>query len=48
MVATQTLTFLFTDIDGSLVMRQRPGSAYACGLADQHPLIRAPRAAHGR
>jgi len=26
-VATQTLTFLFTDIEGSTVMWQRPGNA---------------------
>jgi len=27
LVATQTLTFLFTDIEGSTVMWQRPGNA---------------------
>jgi class 3 adenylate cyclase len=48
LMATQTLTFLFTDIDGSAPMGQRLGSAYARGLADHHRLIRAARAAHGR
>jgi class 3 adenylate cyclase len=48
LVATQTLTFLFTDIEGSAAMVQRLGSAYARGLADHHRLIQAARAAHGR
>ena len=47
-MATQTLTFLLTDIDGSAAMGQRLGSAYARGLADHQRLIRAARAAHGR
>jgi hypothetical protein len=48
LVAAQTLTFLFTDIDGSATMGQRLGSVYARGLTDHHRLIRAARTAHGR
>jgi class 3 adenylate cyclase len=46
-VATQTLTFLFADIDGSAAMSRRNEDAYAGELADRHRLLRAPRAAHG-
>ena len=46
-MATQTLTFLFTDIEGSTVMVQRPGDAFAGILADLRRLFRAGRAAHG-
>ena len=46
-MATQTLTFLFTDIEGSTAMLQRLGDAYAGVLADHHRLIRAGLAAHG-
>jgi class 3 adenylate cyclase len=45
-VATQTLTFLFADIEGSALMVQRPGDAYAGVAADYHRLIRAALAAH--
>ena len=47
LLATQTLTFLFTDIEGSTAMLQRLGDAYAEVLADHHRLIRAGLAAHG-
>ncbi len=46
-MATQTLTFLFTDIEGSTAMLQHLGDAYAQVLADHHRLIRAALAAHG-
>jgi predicted ATPase/class 3 adenylate cyclase len=46
-LATQTLTFLFTDIEGSTAMLQHLGDAYAQVLADHHRLIRAALAAHG-
>ena len=46
-MATQTLTFLFTDIEGSAAMSQRLGDGYAAVLADHHRLIRAGLAAHG-
>ena len=46
MLATQTLTFLFTDIEGSTAMLQRLGDAYAQVLADHHQLIRAALAAY--
>jgi predicted ATPase/class 3 adenylate cyclase len=45
-VATQTLTLLFTDIEGSTVMLQRLGDAYAQVLADHHRLVRSGLAAH--
>jgi predicted ATPase/class 3 adenylate cyclase len=45
-VAKQTLTFLFTDIEGSTAMLQRLGDAYAEVLADHHRLVRAGLAAH--
>jgi predicted ATPase/class 3 adenylate cyclase len=45
-LATQTLTFLFTDIEGSTAMLARLGEAYAEVLADHHRLIRACLAAH--
>ena len=47
LVATQTLTFLFADIEGSAAMRQRLGDAYAGVLADYRRLIRAALAVHG-
>ena len=46
-MATQTLTFLFTDIEGSTAMVQRLGDAWAGVLADHHRLIRENLAAHG-
>ena len=46
LVATQTLTFLFTDIEGSTAMVQRLGDAWAGVLADHHRLIRESLAAH--
>ncbi len=43
-----TLTFLFTDIEGSTALLQRLGEgAYAQALAGHHELIRAALAAHG-
>src|SRR5499427_4424643 len=47
LVATQTLTFLFTDIEGSTAMVQRLGDAWPGVLADHHRLVRAALAAHG-
>ena len=47
LVATQTLTFLFTDIEGSTAMVQRLGDAWPAVLADHHRLIQAALAAHG-
>jgi predicted ATPase/class 3 adenylate cyclase len=46
-VTRQTLTFLFTDIEGSTAMLRRMGDGYAEVLADHHRLIRAALAAHG-
>jgi predicted ATPase/class 3 adenylate cyclase/DNA-binding CsgD family transcriptional regulator len=46
-VATQTLTFLFADIDNSTAMSQRLGNVYAGVLADHHRLITAALGAHG-
>ena len=46
-MATQTLTFLFTDIEGSTALLVRLGDGYAQVLADHHRLIRASLAAHG-
>jgi predicted ATPase/class 3 adenylate cyclase len=45
-LAAQTLTFLFTDIEGSTAMLQHLGDAYAQVLADHHRLIRDALAAH--
>jgi predicted ATPase/class 3 adenylate cyclase len=45
--AMQTLTFLFTDIEGSTAMLQRLGARYADALSDHHGIIRAGLAAHG-
>jgi predicted ATPase/class 3 adenylate cyclase len=47
LLATQTLTFLFTDIEGSTAMLRRLGSVYAELLSDHHRLIRAQLSAHG-
>jgi len=47
LVATQKLTFLFTDIEGSTAMAQRLGDAWDGILADHHRLVRAGLAAHG-
>ncbi len=44
--AAQTLTFLFTDIEGSTAMLQRLGGAYAEVLAGHHEIIRSGLAAH--
>src|SRR5215831_4045828 len=46
-MATQTLTFLFTDIEGSTALLRRLGSAYADVLTAHRRLIRAGLAAHG-
>jgi predicted ATPase/class 3 adenylate cyclase len=46
LLATQTLTFLFTDIEGSTAMLQKLGDAYAEVLADHHRIIRAGLAGH--
>ena len=45
-MAAQTLTFLFTDIEGSTAMLKRLGDGYAQVLADHHRLIRDALAAH--
>ena len=47
LLATQTLTFLFTDIEGSTAMLRRLGETYAEVLTGHHRLIRAALAAHG-
>jgi class 3 adenylate cyclase len=47
LMATQTLIFLFADIEGLAAMGRRLGGAYERGLADHHRLIRAGLAAHG-
>ena len=46
LLATQTLTFLFTDIEGSTAMLRRLGTTYAEVLAGHHQVIRACLAAH--
>jgi predicted ATPase/class 3 adenylate cyclase len=46
-MATQTLTFFFTDIEGSTALLQRLGETYAEVLTAHHGLIRAGLAAHG-
>ena len=44
----ETLTFLFTDIEGSTALLRRVGDgAYAQVLAGHHALIRSSLAAHG-
>ncbi|HEY3035599.1 MAG TPA: adenylate/guanylate cyclase domain-containing protein, partial [Streptosporangiaceae bacterium] len=44
----ETLTFLFTDIEGSTALLRRLGDGgYAQVLADHHSLIRSGLAAHG-
>ena len=44
----ETLTFLFTDIEGSTALLQRVGDGvYAQVLAGHHALIRSALAAHG-
>jgi predicted ATPase/class 3 adenylate cyclase len=47
LLATQTLTFLFTDIEGSTALLRRLGETYAEVLTAHHGLIRAGLAAHG-
>jgi hypothetical protein len=44
---SRTLSFLFTDIEGSTAMLRRLGGAYAGVLADHRRLIREALAAHG-
>jgi predicted ATPase/class 3 adenylate cyclase len=46
LLATQTLTLLFTDIEGSTAMLQRLGDAYAEVLTEHHRLIRTSLVAH--
>jgi predicted ATPase/class 3 adenylate cyclase len=46
-LATQTFTFLFTDIEGSTALLARLGDPYTEVLADHHRLIRASLGAHG-
>jgi predicted ATPase/class 3 adenylate cyclase len=47
-LSVETLTFLFTDIEGSTALLRRIGqNAYAQVLADHHSLIRSALAAHG-
>ena len=45
-MTAQTLTFLFTDIEGSTALVQRLGDAYAQTLADHRRLIRDVLAAY--
>ena len=45
-MATETLTFLFTDLEGSTAMLQRLGDAYAEVLTVHHRLIRTGLVAH--
>ena len=47
LVATQTLTFLFSDIEGWAATGQRLGGARGGVLAGHHRLIRARLAAQG-
>jgi predicted ATPase/DNA-binding CsgD family transcriptional regulator len=47
LVATQTLIFLFADIDDSAAISRRLGDGFAGLLADYHQLIRTTLAAHG-
>jgi predicted ATPase/class 3 adenylate cyclase len=47
LLATQTLTFLFTDIEGSTALLRRLGDGYGEVLAAHHWLIRSGLAAHG-
>jgi predicted ATPase/class 3 adenylate cyclase len=47
LLATQRLTFLFTDIEGSTAMLRRLGATYAEILTGHHQLIRAGLATHG-
>jgi predicted ATPase/class 3 adenylate cyclase len=44
--AARTLTFLFTDIEGSTAMLQRLGGSYAEVLVGHHEIIRSGLAAH--
>ena len=45
---TETLTFLFTDIEGSTALLERLGDAtYSEVLADHHSLIRIGLSSHG-
>jgi predicted ATPase/class 3 adenylate cyclase len=46
LLATQTLTFLFTDVEGSTAMLRRLGTTYAEVLTSHHQVIRACLAAH--
>jgi hypothetical protein len=46
-VATQTLMFLFGDIEGSAAMERRLGDAYAARLAGYHRRIRAGLVGYG-
>ena len=48
LVATQTLTFLFADIEGSAAMVQRLGGGVRGVLAGHGRLIRAGLAGYGR
>jgi len=47
LVATQTLTFLFTDVEGWAAMGQRLGGTHAGLLAGHHRLIRAGLVTYG-
>ena len=47
-MSVETLTFLFTDMEGSTALLRRLGEdVYAQVLADHHSLIRSGLAAHG-
>src|SRR5215469_14101505 len=47
LLAAQTFTFLFTDIEGSTALLARRGDLFPEILTDHHRLIRASLAAHG-
>lgn len=47
LITTPTLTFLFTDVEGSTALLRRLGGAYAEVLTAHRRLIRAGLAAHG-
>lgn len=47
LVATQTLTFSFSDIDGRTAMARRLGDEYAGTASGHHRVIQAGQAAHG-
>jgi class 3 adenylate cyclase len=47
LLPTGTVTFLFTDIEGSTKLLQQLGDAYAQALGEHQALLRAAWVAHG-